>query len=233
MRDKTNTFIISLIAIVSIGALSASELQPLEDIRKAAETFATNRTSTDKDRVIEVGYLDPRLRLPLCNQPLATDQLGQQFNTPNITVTIKCNSPNPWSIHIPIKISVFSAVSTISRPLPRGTAIQLSDLQLERRETSQLRNGYFESTDSIVGRVLKRSLPKGAVITPSNLEQNRIITRGSKVTIIARNNSITVKMSGKALDDAIEGGIVKVENLSSKRIIEAVALRPSVVEVQM
>ncbi len=233
MRDKTNTLVIGLMVIVSVGTTSATELQPLEDIRKAAETFALNRASADQDRVIEVGHLDPRLRLPRCSQPLTTEQLGQQLNNPNITVTIKCDSPKPWSIHIPVRTSVFSTISTISRPLPRGATIQLSDLHMERRETSQLRNGYFENTDNIVGRVLKRSLPKGIAITPNDLEQNRIITRGSKVTIVARNNNITVKMPGKALEDATLGAIVKVENLSSKRIIEAIAARPGIVEVQM
>lgn len=232
MRYKTDIFIASIMAMACSTA--AAEFHPLVEIRKSAEVFAKEQVATpNPSSTIEVGYLDPRLRLPLCGQPLSAERLGQQRGNPNMTVTIKCGGEKPWSVHVPVKISLFATISIVSRPLPRGATIQPSDLRYEKREISQLRNGYFENSEDLVGRVLKRSLMKEAAISPGDLEQNRIIKRGSSVTIIAHNNNITVKMPGRALDDAVEGALVKVENSSSKRIVEAVALRPGVVEVQM
>lgn len=219
--------------LASVG-VAAGEIHPLEEIRKSAGEFAAKKIGgSDKNSVIEIGYLDPRLRLPRCNRPLGAELLGQQRNNSNITVTIKCQGEKPWRVHVPIKISTFADIFVAAQPLPRGVAIQLSDLRQERRETSQLRNGYFENAETVVGRMPKRSLPKGAAVTPSDLELSRIIQRGNKVTILASSGNITVRMPGKALDDASAGELIKVENLSSKRVIEAVALRPGIVEVQM
>ncbi len=235
MKDSMNRLIVIFVTtMLYVADAVAGDFHPLDDIRKSAKEFATKQIATvEKNSVIGVGYLDTRLHLPLCNRPLSTEQLGQHRNSANITVTVKCQSEKPWSVHVPVKISTFSNVFIAARPLVTGAVIQLSDIQYEKRETSQLRNGYYENVEEIVGRRPKRSLVKGATISPKDLEQNKIIQRGNKVTIIARNNNITVKMPGKALDDAVEGGIIKVENLSSKRVIEAVALRPGIVEVQM
>ncbi len=235
MEYEIRTFIITLatILLTTTGAI-AGEFHSLDDIRKNAAEFASRQLATsDKNSTVEVGYLDPRLHLPRCDRPLSVEQLGQQRNSTNITVTIKCQGEKPWSVHVPVKIFTFADIFIVTRTLARGVVIQLSDLRQEKRETSQLRNGYFERAEDIVGRIPKHSLAKGATVSPSDLEQNRIIHRGNKVTIIARNKNITVKMPGKALDDAIEGALIKVENLSSKRVIEAVALRPGIVEVQM
>lgn len=233
MSHRTYRFIITLGALLASSA-AALEFQPLEEIRQSAATFAARSVSaTEGERVVEIGNLDPRLRLTRCNRPLDAELLGQQRNSPNITVTVKCHGDKPWSVHVPVRSSTFAAIYVAARPLPRGVAIQPSDLLQERRETSQLRNGYFAAAERVLGRIPKRSLPQGAAITPGDLEQNRIIQRGHRVTIIASSGAISVQMPGKALDDAAEGESVKVENLSSRRVIEATALRPGVVEVPM
>jgi flagella basal body P-ring formation protein FlgA len=235
MREKTYTFMIYLIiALLTTTQVAASEFHSLEEIRKSAAEFATRQIGgSDKNTVVESGHLDPRLHLPRCNRPLDATLLGQQRNSPNITVTIKCQGESPWTVHVPVRTSTFAEVFIANRLLPRGVAIQLADLRQERREVGQLSHGYFENAETVVGRMPKRSLPKGAVVSPNDLELNRVIQRGAKVTIIASSGGITVRMPGKALDDAAEGDLIKVENLSSKRIVEAVVLRPGVVEVQM
>jgi len=235
MRYKTRTFFgITISAALLTTAAAAAEFQPLEEVRTSAREFATRQIAgVDKNSVVEIGHLDSRLGLPHCNRPLDAELLGQQRSSPNITVTIKCQSERPWSVHVPVKISSFADIFVAARPLPKGVAIQLSDLRQERRETSPLRNGYFENAETVVGRIPKRSLPMGAAVTPGDLELSRIIQRGNKVTIIANSGSISVRMPGKALDDAAAGELIKVENIASKRVIEAVVLRPGVVEVQM
>lgn len=234
MGYKSLIFGIGIIATLLTTAAVADEFHPLEDVRKRAGEFATRQIpGVDKSSVVESGHLDPRLRLPRCQRPLDAELLGQQRNSANVTVTIKCQGNKPWSIHVPVKISTFADIFVTARPLPRGVAIEPSDLRQERRETSLLSNGYFEHAETVVGRMPKRSLPKGAAVTPSDLELSRVIQRGHKVTIIASSGSITVRMPGKALDDAAAGELIKVENSSSKRVVEAVVLRPGIVEVQM
>ncbi len=236
MGYKQHTFIVSCIfnLLTLATEVEAGDFQSLDEIRKTAGAFAAQQINgSAQHHRIETGYLDSRLHLPRCNRPLEVELLGQQRNTPNITVTIKCQGAKPWSVHVPVKVSIFAQIFVTNRPLPRGLAIQRTDLRQEQRDTSMLRNGYFENAEAVVGRIPKRSLPQGMAIAPSDLDLNRIIQRGSKVTIFASRGGISVNMPGKALADAAEGEVIKVENLSSKRVIEAVALRPGVVEVQM
>lgn len=222
------------LAITLHGVADATELQSLDEIRGRAVEFATQqRDISGGERVVEAGMLDPRLRLSRCTYPLSAEPLGQQRNGANITVTVKCQGEKPWSVHVPVRISTYVAITIAAEPLPRGVAIPLTSLRQERRDINQLNHGHFAAPELVAGRIPRRALPTGAVVTPGDLELERVILRGSKVAITATANGITVQMPGKALDDAAAGESLRVENLSSKRVVEATAVRAGVVEIPM
>lgn len=51
--------------------------------------------------------------------------------------------------------------------------------------------------------------------------------------IIAETSGISIKMKGKALNDATIGEHVRVKNMNSKRIIEGTAIRSGVVKINI
>lgn len=236
MQNLVKQFIhlILISTTVLAGASWASELHSLDDIRKTATDFAAQRiTNSNQNSSIEAGRLDPRLRLSQCEQPLTASPLSQRSNNTNMTVIVKCESAKPWSVYIPIKIKTYISIAVANRPLARGLPISKADISFEKREINRLSNGYFETADNLSGRIPKRVLTKGSVISPRDLTIKKVISKGSRISILAETAGITVRMPGLALSDAGTGDQIQVQNLSSKRKLQATVMGPGVVKVAM
>ncbi len=228
------TIILTLLIIIMVAPVYAIEFHPLNEIQKAATEFATRQISQqNQNSTIEAGHLDPRLKLKRCSLPLSTQPLSQRNNNANMTVIVRCEDTKPWIVYVPVKVKSYLTVAVTNRPLARGIPVKDHDFRLEQRDINRLTNGYFENATSLIGRIPKRSLPKGAVISPKDLGIKKIVSKGSRVSIIAETNGITVRMPGKALTDAGKGDQVRVENLSSGRSVIGVVLGRGLVKVTM
>jgi len=221
--------------VILAGQSQASEFQPLDDIRKAATDFAAKKiiSSSNQNSTIETGRLDPRLRLKKCQQPLTVTPLSQRSNSANMTVIVKCETSKPWTVYIPIKIKTYISIAVANRPLSRHVPISKADISFEQREISRLSRSYFESPDDLIGRSPKRSLTKGSVISPRDLDIKKVISKGSRISILAETGGISVRMPGLALSDAGKGDQIQVQNLSSKRKVQATVIAPGLVKVTM
>ena len=222
----------SLVALA--GQSQASEFHPLDDIRKAATDFTAKKMiHNNQNSTIETGRLDPRLRLNKCEQPLTVTPLSQRNNSANMTVIVKCGATKPWTVYIPIKVKTYITVAVANRPLSRHMPISNADISFEQREVSRLSSSYFESPDNLIGRSPKRSLTKGRVISPRDLTIKKVISKGSRISILAETGGITVRMPGLALSDAGKGDQIQVQNLSSNRKLQATVMAAGIVKVAM
>ena len=220
--------------IILVSPLQAKDFHPLDEIQRAATDFVTSQISQAKENsTMEAGHLDPRLKLKRCTLPLSTEPLSQHNNNINMTVIVRCNDAKPWTVYVPVKVKTYLTVAVAKRPLARGVPVSKNDLNLEQREISRLTSGYFETADNLVGRTPKRSLPKGAVISPRDLTIEKVISKGNRVSIIAETDGITVRMPGKALTDAGKGDQIRVKNLSSGRSVTGTVVGRGLVKVTM
>ena len=213
----------------------ATEYQSLEEIRSTAETLvkADIGEQSGQRTEVTVGRLDSRLRLQRCDHPLEARRLQNNQRLGNTIVSVSCTGTKPWTVHVPVTVKSFTRVVVASQPLMRQVSLKRSDVRLEERDISTLRSGYFSRIEDVIGRQPKRTLVSGSVLNPYDIETRKIIRRGNKVLIIAETAGIAVRMQGKALGDAGEGELITVENLSSRRKVEAVAVGPGVVKVPM
>lgn len=225
----------TLLGISMISPLQAGDFHSLSEIRKAATQFVSQHTSqANANTTIEAGRLDPRLKLKKCIIPITTESLTRQNHSPNTTVIVRCNDKTkPWTVYVPVTTKTYLTVAVAKRPLARGIPVLEDDIYLESREITRLTYGYFEASDLLIGRAPKRSLPKGAVISPKDLDIKRVVSKGNRVSIIAKTNGITVRMPGKALTDGGEGDQIQVKNLSSGRSITGTVVDHGIVKVSM
>jgi flagellar basal body P-ring formation protein FlgA len=69
------------------------------------------------------------------------------------------------------------------------------------------------------------------VITNQFLAAAKAVQRGQSVTLIADAGGMSVSMAGRALSDALINQRVKVQNLSSGKIVEGIARSEQTVEI--
>ncbi|WP_255722486.1 flagellar basal body P-ring formation chaperone FlgA [Ectothiorhodospira lacustris] len=182
---------------------------------------------------ISRGSLDPRLRLRACDTTLETFLPAGARMTGHTTVGVRCTAPSPWSLFVPMQVVVRGEVVVLERALPRGTLLSQNDIRLELRDLGNMHSGYLTDPAEVTNMVLRRALPAGTALSPQMVEPQRLVQRGQKVTLVAQNTDLSVRMEGQALADGAHGDRVQVRNLSSRRIVEGRVLSAGVVGVNM
>jgi flagella basal body P-ring formation protein FlgA len=214
-------------------SMVADEIQSHDSIRKAAHQHILAQSRQQQPPIVEVGHLDSRLQLKACSEPLETFSPAGGRRLGKATVGVRCSGDNPWSLYVPVKISIMLPIAVAARELPRGKILTADDIRLEKRDIASIHRGYLEKTDYAIGKVLKRSLRRGQILTASHTASPQAIKTGSRVTIVANSGSIAIRMKGKALSSGARGDRIRVQNESSKRELEATVVSPGIVEVTM
>jgi flagella basal body P-ring formation protein FlgA len=81
-------------------------------------------------------------------------------------------------------------------------------------------------SDAIIGLAAKRPLRAGALASARDVSAPLVIKAGELVTVTWSDGYVTLTMQGKAMKTAAQGETFAVQNLASKKLIEAVATGP-------
>lgn len=207
--------------VILVGNATAEETQDLETIREAARQLVA-ADKADSGVQVEVGRLDPRLRLHRCDQAIEAFYPPGSRRHGNTTVGVRCNGSTPWSLYVPVRVLDMQTVIVAARNLPAGGLISDSDLSVEMRDVGRLQGDYFNNIDQLVGKQLAHSLSAGQVMAARHIRVPNAIKRGQRVTLLANQNGFEVRMTGTAMDDGGVGERIRVKNITSSRVIEGV-----------
>lgn len=219
--------------MTSLAVAAAPELtQPHETILAAAKAHLQETTAqqTGKTR-LELSPLDHRLRLAQCSEPLTTFSPPGASMKGKTTVGVHCDKPKPWTLYVSAHIAILGPVVVALHDLSRGSPIGPEDVTLVEKDISRLLRGHFNSPAQVVGRTLKRTLHRDRIVTPSLLLVQNTIKRGQQITILSGNGGIEVRMKGKALRNGNPDDLIPVQNLTTKKKLEAIVVDAGTVRV--
>lgn len=224
----------SLIVVFLTPMVQAQTLQSLASIEQTAYVHALHdaQTSYSQPQVL-VDSLDKRLRLQQCDKPLHSFSNSSSNTVGSRTIGVKCQGSVEWTVYVPVKVKVIKPVVVSARPLSANQTLTARDVRLEALDIADLRHGYKESLELVIGQQLKYPLSVGMVIPTRSLKQEQVVRRGEQIVLVAMAGTMEVRMNGTALDDASVGEKVKVKNSSSKRVVEGVVHAPGIVKVTM
>ena len=81
-------------------------------------------------------------------------------------------------------------------------------------------NGAFNDLQSVLGKRLRKSLRKGAILKANHLNPDWLVYKNQRIIIEHSIGEISVKMEGIALSNGAKGDRVLAKNISSNKIIE-------------
>jgi len=171
---------------------------------------------------VEAGALDTRLSMAACGQPIrvAADLSRQQAR---VNARVSCSAPSPWNLYVPVEIRVFRPVLVATRELRRGEAIGTDDVALEERNVlAAVGAPPLAQAADVVGLHARRTITPGTLLSAGLVELPVLVRRGDRLGVSARSGGITVQINGEALGTARLGERVRVRNLQSGRVIDAV-----------
>ncbi len=231
LRSRAALGALCLMAAAACARASAADTA-LADISHAAESAALALVAPrDRTVIAKATALDARLRFPACAMPLATRIDSPRGAASRLLVRVSCGAPAPWNVFVPVQIESDAEVLVMLRQRSRGETVAADDVRPERRRISGISENYVKSTDSLSGYRLRRTMPAGALVEREALEPAFTVLRGSAVTLVADAGGYRVESEGRALADAAPGQRVRVQNLTSLKIVEGVADNRGVVRI--
>ena len=225
----------ALAALALAPALAGAEISDPQDI---AELGALARSEaalqfpklTERQRFL-VGPIEPQLQFDKCSRPVKPVLASPQHMKDRVMIELRCQDPKPWHLYVPVRIVATSPVVVAAHAIVAGTVVKATDLKIEEHDVSELPLGFLDDPAIADGLIASRPIAGGAYLTNQQLTAPKVVQRGQSVTLLADAGGISVRMAGRALSDGLMNQRVKVQNLSSGKIVEGIARSEQIVEI--
>jgi flagella basal body P-ring formation protein FlgA len=185
---------------------------------------------TERQRFL-VGPIEAHLQHERCSRPIRPVVASPQHMKDRVMIELRCQDEKPWHIYVPVRIVGTSPVAIAAHAIIAGTLIKASDLKTEEHDISELPLGFLDDPSIAIGLTAARPITGGAYLTNQQLVAAKAVQRGQSVTLIADAGGMSVRMAGRALSDGLMNQRVRVQNLSSGKIVEGIARSEQVVEI--
>jgi flagella basal body P-ring formation protein FlgA len=207
--------------------------EPLAAVRAAAEGLIRSQLRGAVYEVhVQAAELDPRLHLARCPSPLATALPSGAELGAHVAVRVSCTAQGfPWAVYVPVNVESDIRVLVLKQSAVRGARLGAAQVIEETRRVAGLAVGYVTDVAALGHHTLTRSLPAGTALTADAMLADLIVHQGQEVTLIASAPGVSVRATGKALQDGREGARVRVQNLASLRVVEGVVDANGVIEI--
>lgn len=120
-----------------------------------------------------------------------------------------------------------------TRRMALGEVVGASDVRLARLRAERVRPGQAQRLDQVVGQELRRPMAVEQGFSLVDLGPPSIVAKNALVTIQLEAPGIQLSVQGRAMEAAARGATVPVMNLSSRSVVEGVAIAPGRVRVAM
>jgi len=224
---------LTILLLKPLGALADDITDPAE-VRSAAEQAVRAAAGTATGKLeVTAETLDERLRLAACADPLQATIAGDGQLRERTTVNVRCNAGTRWSIYLGVNLASELPVLVAQRPLAIGSVPAPADFEVVTRRLPGVSSRYVGDVAQLAGQRLRRPLAMGEALAADALAIAPVVHRGQQLTLVARAGGMEVRTTGIALSDGRPDERIRVQNLVSQKVIEAVVRGPELAEVAL
>lgn len=210
---------------------------PLADMEERIAAHVARALGVDDAARIAVRFdrearplsLEPQSREPLAVARLTHDARSGRFEA-TLEVADSTLSRRAGGFRVTgVAAETIEFVAPV-RVVGRGETVRASDLVVERRlrtETPSLPADAAIDPKDVVGMAARQALQPGRPVRRADLAKPTLVERSADVIIFYDIPGITLTVRGRALEAGAEGDIVNVQNLQSRRTVQATVTGPN------
>jgi flagella basal body P-ring formation protein FlgA len=116
-----------------------------------------------------------------------------------------------------VKVAISITRVLADQELKMGRPIDAAQLHVEAQDTEPSSGTFVETIDQAVGRLPRRTVPKGATLRPEWLDAPKDIQRGETVQVEVIQGAAHLRLEGVAQTAGSVGDTIMIENPTSKR----------------
>ena len=224
----------ALLPLLAAGVAGAAPLDPalVQRVQQFAQAGASAVVPPGARVAVELGQLDPRLRLAACAEvepylPLGLQSWGRS------RVGLRCmDGKVRWNVTVPMVVHVFARVLVAKGPLPVDTVLTQDQFETAEIDIAAQSGAVFTDASTVVGRTLVRPLEAGEALRQTQLKARMWFTAGETVQVQAKGSGYSVSTEGQAMSPGLEGQEVRVR-VDSGRVIVGRAVGDRRVEIAL
>lgn len=223
-----------IVLVVMLGLSSALLAQPLQnpqDVADDVEQFLLNQASNYP------GSASVHVQPPAIRNQAQCDHLqsflpsGARLRS-RMSVTVRCQNPQTWTLHVQAELSVDGFYYVSNRSLQVGEIISLDDLLAREGDLLRLPPNTVIDPSLAIGYITTQRINTGTTIKSTALRDPQSIQRGQSVRTVARGNGFLATGEGQALQSGAPGSQIQVR-VSSGQVITGTVLDAQTVQVLM
>ncbi len=174
-------------------------------------------------------YADPKVDRPMALVGLKLSRANGRFEA-----TIRPSRPgNVPSFTVTGTAIEKTVVAVLTRTVERGEVVRLDDIAMRFVAVNRAPRTETIGPADVVGRAARRTLAADAPIRAADFQAPKLVDRNEVVMIVYRTGGLTLTARGRALSSGVEGAIIDVRNLQSKKIVQAEITAPGVVTIAL
>ena len=165
---------------------------------------------------VEVGSLDPRLKLAPCQriEPYLPPGLPVWGRT---RIGLKCTQGEKnWNVTLPVTVHVWARSLVTQATLPAGTTLAPEHFTEAEVDLAAAPGLPIAQPGLAVGRTLAKPLAAGSALRPSDLKARQWFAAGETVRVVAIGAGWQVVTEAEALNPGLEGQLVRVRTESGR-----------------
>ncbi len=190
--------------------------------------------ASDGDTELSIAPLGatPDVMVPLGSIDLKAEfPAGIRYNAPTAAVVaVSADGRAFTTVSLRFNVKAYQQVVVAARNIAAREEITADSVRTERREIGKMA-GYITDVGKVIGLAARRPVTAGTPLTESALDKPLLIKRGGAVAILVKAGGMIITAGGRAMQNGREGELIRVQNVTSKRIISARVVDANTVQV--
>ncbi len=218
----------------AVTVTSAAQTISGERLLAAATEAVQSLVGGDADSeisIVPVGTV-PDVMAPLGRLDIKADiPSGVRFNAPTAVVVAVSTDGRPFTtVSVRFNVKAYQQIVVAARNIAAREELTAENVRSERRDIGKI-SGYITDISKVLGLAVRRPLTAGTPLTEASVDKPVVMKRGAAVTILVKAGDMVVAAGGQAMQEGREGELIRVQNVTSKRIVNARVVDANTVQV--
>jgi len=125
-----------------------------------------------------------------------------------------------------------SAIPVLKMPLRPGDVISADDIDYVDMRSTEITSSMVTEAANLIGQTPRRGISAMKPVTLTDVKMPVIVKKGDLVTMILKNDVISLTAQGRAMDNGAAGDAIRVMNSTSKQIVDAIVTGSQTVSIK-
>lgn len=178
-----------------------------------------------------------RLHLPMtgdlgAENLLSVEQMIVDQASGRFSAVLAWGTGNDERVRLAGRVERMTEVPVLSDRLQRGEVISEKDIEWQTLPLARLPRGAITEPGDIIGMATKRTLHPGKPVTTSDVQRPLLVNRGETVTMVLTTPEMRLTAKGRALENGSRGDTVRISNLQTNTVVDAIVTGPGQARVE-